>query len=283
MPVSRVVSFFLLVLLLIVASLFDYGRAAVLCYFVVILFTVAGMGEFYGLAERKGARPDKFLGIACGFILTSAVFAKSYFPYLEVAIHADIERLTFFLIVIAVFSNQLFKIKGKSAILSSVSTLVGVVYVSWLFSFVIKILYLPGLDGRWYVFFLFLVTKGSDTCAYLVGRTFGRNQLISRISPGKTREGFIGGLAGAIIGGLIGKYWFGQYCVMPTLPHVLFLSAIMGLVAVPGDLFESLLKRDAGVKDVAGYLPGLGGVLDVIDSILFTAPILYFYLVIFTP
>ena len=70
---------------------------------------------------------------------------------------------------------------------------------------------------------------------------------------------------------------------MPPLPHVLVLSIVLGLAAIPGDLFESILKRDAGVKDVAAYLPGLGGVLDVIDSVLFTAPILYFYLVIFTP
>lgn len=286
MPARRVLSFCVLVLVLIAAVLFSRGVGALLCYAVAALFTVAGTGEFFGLADRKGASPDKFLGVTGAFFLISVIFLKCYveaFPSANFVVPDHIELLAFFLVVAAIFFGQMFKVNGGPAILSASTTLAGVIYVAWLFSFVIQILYFPGIDGRWYVFFLFLVTKGSDTCAYLVGRSFGRKKLIPRISPAKTREGLAGGLAGALIGGLLAFYWFRSCCAMPPLPHVLLLSAVMGLAAIPGDLVESILKRDAGVKDVAAYLPGLGGVLDVIDSVLFTAPILYFYLVIFTP
>lgn len=286
MPARRVASFFVLVLLLIAAVLFAYGRGAVITYVVTALFTIAGTGEFFGLVEKKGARPDRFLGVAGGFIFVSVVFAGCYcssFPERGFVLPGYVADLALFLVAVGIFSRQMFKLDDGSPILSSSTTLAGVIYVAWLFSFVIAVLYYPGLDGRWYVFFLFLATKGSDTCAYLAGRAFGRNKLIPRISPSKTREGFMGGLAGAVIGGLIGLFWFRNFCPMPPLSHVLILSIVLGLAGIPGDLFESILKRDAGVKDVAGYLPGLGGVLDVIDSVLWTAPILYFYLVLFTP
>jgi len=284
-PARRVTSFFVLVLLLVAATLYSRGGpGAILCFFTIILFTVAGTMEFYGLAERKGGYPDRHLGTACAVIFISVIFFKCFFSTFSPGrfiVPGYIEILTFLLIVIGIFSSQMFKVNGESPLLSSSTTLSGVIYVSWLFSFVVEIMYFPGVDGRWYVLFLFLVTKGSDTCAYLVGKAFGKNKLIPRISPAKTREGLIGGLAGAVAGGFIALYWFGCYCDMPSVLHVLVLSVVLGLVAIPGDLFESILKRDAGVKDVAGYLPGLGGVLDVIDSVLFTAPILYIYLVIF--
>ena len=116
-----------------------------------------------------------------------------------------------------------------------------------------------------------------DVGSYFVGRFFGKHSLIPRISPNKTIEGTIGGLVCSVGSALAGKLYLSNF----SFAHLLTLGFLLGILAQMGDLAESLLKRDCGVKDAAAYFPGLGGVLDVIDSLLFTAPIFYFYVKMF--
>jgi phosphatidate cytidylyltransferase len=162
--------------------------------------------------------------------------------------------------------------RDSSQALSSIAvTLFGLLYIAWFFSFFIKLKFMP--DGALLVAFVVLVTKIGDVGAYLVGSSIGRRSLIPRISPNKTVEGTIGGLVFSIVAAVASKAY------LPSFPygHLLVLGILLGILAQVGDLAESLLKRDCAVKDSGKALSGFGGMLDLIDSLLFTAPIFYFY------
>ncbi|MDB6147734.1 MAG: hypothetical protein JWO45_1398, partial [Spartobacteria bacterium] len=126
--------------------------------------------------------------------------------------------------------------------------------------------------------YLIAVTKFSDMGAYLTGMAIGRHPLIPHISPKKTWEGFVGALAFALLASIgLFKLMPGHLSVL-TWTHAVVLGLLLGFAAVIGDLAESIVKRSTGVKDSGGLLPGIGGALDLIDSLLFTAPLLFFYL-----
>lgn len=161
----------------------------------------------------------------------------------------------------------------------------GVCYVAVPLSFMLAILYpisSSGMswDGRWWLVYLIVVTKITDVGAYFVGRLFGRIKLAPFLSPKKTVEGAIAGLVCAVLCSigmsLMGSWIDSPLFNLPMLSAVI-LGICIGLAGEIGDLAESLLKRDAVVKD-SGDLPGLGGILDMVDSLLLTAPIVYFYL-----
>jgi len=128
--------------------------------------------------------------------------------------------------------------------------------------------------GEWLIFFLLLVTWASDTGAYLVGTLYGRHRLAPTISPKKTVEGLVGGLIAAIIAGYAARWWF-----LPELSGLdcLVLATLLTITGLWGDLTESAMKRSVGMKDSGGILPGHGGMLDRLDSLLFTAPVFYYY------
>nr|WP_305041264.1 phosphatidate cytidylyltransferase [Geoalkalibacter sp.] len=128
--------------------------------------------------------------------------------------------------------------------------------------------------GRQWVFLILLLTMASDTAAYFVGINFGRRKLYPAISPNKSVEGALGGLAGALVGVLVAKYWF--FPVL-NLAECLLLALILGPLAQAGDLVESMLKRSFGVKDSGTLIPGHGGILDRLDSLLLVFPPVYFY------
>ena len=164
----------------------------------------------------------------------------------------------------------------------------GLIYITVLISFLIRILYIDvGLEnkigGAYYIIFLLIVTKFSDMGGYLVGTLIGKNKMIPHISPGKTWEGFLFGcLTFAIGGGAIFYGIFQEKMMRLAWSDVLLLGLILALVAAVGDLAESIIKRSLKTKDSGSILPGIGGILDLIDSVLFTAPVLYLYLSFFS-
>ena len=123
-----------------------------------------------------------------------------------------------------------------------------------------------------------VLTKSSDTGAYAVGSLLGRHKMSPRISPGKTWEGFAGALGATILASLLLAHFLGHSMAGMSTVHALVLGVLLGLAAVLGDLIESLFKREAGVKDSGRFFPGIGGILDLLDSLLFNAPIMYLYL-----
>ena len=158
------------------------------------------------------------------------------------------------------------------------TTLFGLMYVPYLLNFIQKINFFPGVQGPYYLIYFILITKLSDTGAYAVGTLIGKHKMIPRISPGKTWEGFGGAVvvstgASLLFARLAGDRLFGMNWV-----HAIILGVILSTSAVIGDLIESLFKREAGVKDSGNFFPGIGGILDLLDSLLFNAPLMYLYL-----
>jgi phosphatidate cytidylyltransferase len=151
-------------------------------------------------------------------------------------------------------------------------------YVPWLLNFIQKINFFPGIDGHYSLLYFVLVTKFSDSGAYVIGSLIGRHKMIPRISPGKTWEGFGGAIAGSVLASIVFVHFFRDKIPGMTSLHAILLGVILAVAAVVGDLIESIFKREAGVKDSGHFFPGIGGILDLLDSLLFNAPIMYLYL-----
>jgi phosphatidate cytidylyltransferase len=174
--------------------------------------------------------------------------------------------------------GTLARVDDKARILVSAgATLVALVYVAFLGSYLVAIRRLapPDLPGKLLTLFMAIIMM-SDTGAYFAGRTMGRRKLAPRVSPAKTVEGSVGGLVASVLAAVASKYIF--FPELP-IPDAVALGAGMGALGQIGDLCESLLKRGADVKDAASILPGHGGFLDRLDSMLLNAPAFYYYVV----
>ncbi|HEY0406445.1 MAG TPA: phosphatidate cytidylyltransferase [Pyrinomonadaceae bacterium] len=225
-----------------------------------------GLYEFWLLARRREMKPD----VGAGFVAAGGVLTAFYFnePSLLLLI------LPAFTIV-ALSAEMLRGAPFEKMMASVGATVLGVMYVALLGGHLVAVRtgFAQSLSADLLAFF-FLVIMGSDTGAYYTGRAFGRRKLAPKVSPGKTWEGAIGGMAASLLMAAIAHYWF-----FPELPLKvgLPLAALMNVLGVVGDLTESALKRGAGAKDAAQILPGHGGLLDRLDSLLFNAPVIYYF------
>jgi phosphatidate cytidylyltransferase len=162
-------------------------------------------------------------------------------------------------------------------LVSAGATLLGLLYVAFLGGYIVALRAVPapGMPGKLLTLF-FAIVMMSDTGAYFAGRTLGRHKLAPKVSPAKTVEGSLGGLVGSVGAAVASKYiFFGEL----PIPDAVLLGAAMGAIGQIGDLCESLLKRGSEVKDAASILPGHGGFLDRLDSMLLNAPLYYYYYV----
>jgi len=230
----------------------------------VLLFTIGGLYEFFTMLEKKGIRIYKYFGIGIGIIIPiSILFRFELTKKWELLFIA----LTLLFLIVMQFRRR----ESSGVIVDISTTLFGILYVSWLFSFLIKVRYLEGGLGLFVA--VLLITKLGDIGAYLIGSRFGKTPLIPRISPKKSVEGGIAGLVFSVLGALVSQPFLGL-----SYLHAAAVGVVLGVLGQLGDLSESLLKRDCQVKDSGVVLPGLGGVLDSIDSLLFSAPVFYFYM-----
>ena len=244
---------------------------------------LAALWEFYRMLDHKGFSNFKVVGMICGVIMLGGSF--HYYSTVGPSKSYDWEMISLVGFLLTVFTRQLFKgLQEVSPLPTMAITLFGLLYVIWMFNFVNKTVYLlprtadHHVTGQFYVLYLIVVTKFSDMGAYLTGSVMGRHKLVPHISPKKTWEGFFG----ALVFSLIGSY--GMFSLMPkhldrlNWTHATALGLVLGFAAIVGDLAESILKRSTDTKDSGRFLPGIGGALDLIDSLLFTAPLLFFYL-----
>ena len=270
-----------LILLLIAVIYFSY-QVPILFFAVGNIIIFLGVREF--IRMTGGVLSIAVLG---GMGLFSAVFTRAsgagFLPgHLQFLSDPEWGNAALFLAVVALFVFQATRRNSSSAIIRIAATIAGIIYVAWLFSFLPRLNYYfqnagaGGGDGRFYIFFLFLVVKVNDSGAYLIGSRWGRHKLIPRISPGKTVEGAVGGVMLAGLTAVGASFAFNL--TRMTWPAALTLGLILGAAAVMGDLAESILKRAAGRKDSGRTLPGLGGILDLFDSLFFTAPLLFLYM-----
>jgi phosphatidate cytidylyltransferase len=232
---------------------------------VVCILTALALYEFLTLIEKKGILIYKYFGLGFGILIPLSILYKF-------ELTKTWELLFIVLALGMLFILQFARKENSGAIVGISSTLFGILYVSWFFSFVIKIRHLP--NGQDLLFGLLLITKGGDIGAYVVGSRFGRHNLIPRISPKKTVEGALGGLGFSLLFGLISRIFLPNF----SFPALILIGLTLGVLAQLGDLSESLIKRDCGIKDSGNIFPGLGGALDLIDSLLFTAPAFYFFM-----
>ncbi len=250
---------------------------------IMLALAVTGLAEFYGMAEKRNLVCFKYCGILSGVLLMLGTFLH-FGGYL--GIHGtparinDFETSFLILFVLGLCLRQFFSKSNTAAMLAISTTLFGLMYVPWLLNFIQKINFFPkpGVDGPFYVLYFVVITKFSDSGAYAVGSLIGKHKMIPRISPGKTWEGFAGAIVVSTGVSVLFYHFAGHRLLGMNYLHAVILGVVLSVAAVVGDLIESLFKREAGVKDSGRFFPGIGGILDLLDSLLFNAPLMYLYL-----
>ncbi len=274
---------------LILVAMFSGNRLISEGVFLVLIvfLALAGLVEFYGLAEKRGLASFKVSGAIGGLLLLVGTFLNLTGHLGTTGSPArvnDFETGFLILFVLGLCVRQFVSQSNAAGLVAISTTLFGLMYVPWLLNFIQKINFFPfapgnaAEGGKFFLLYFILVTKFSDMGAYAVGSLIGKHKLIPRISPGKTWEGFGGAILVSTGASLAFVHFFGAKMAGMNYPHAVILGVILSITAVIGDLIESLFKREAGVKDSGAMLPGIGGILDLLDSLLFNAPIMYLYL-----
>ena len=220
----------------------------------IYLISLIGLREFYKAMEKKDIVP--FYSI--GYLWTTVLFVNnlSIFNNLEII-------LTFAIIILLILT-----VLKKDIKIEDISiTILGMFYIPFLLSNV------GNLDGSIYIWLIFIISFGTDTFAYIAGNLFGKNKLCPNISPKKTVEGSIGGIIGSTILAML----FAIYFQLGPVWKIVIMAVIGSILSQLGDLVASKIKRSTGIKDYGNIMPGHGGVLDRFDSIIFTAPVIYYY------
>tara|TARA_B100000315_G_scaffold248801_1_gene279102 strand:+ start:3698 stop:4495 length:798 start_codon:yes stop_codon:yes gene_type:complete len=239
----------------------QYGNRA--AFFVFLSATLlATLFEFYTLLTQNSQKCMIYAGMILGWFIALSFFLNhnQLIPYLMV------------ILVMGLFFVKLFSKQPINSAVEEISnTLFGVLYVAFLLSYIILIR--KEEAGRQLIFMLFLIIWLGDTLAYYIGTSAGKHLLAPSISPNKSIEGAIGGLLGSIGGALLAHYWFHPSI---SIVNCIILGMVTGIAGQMGDLCESILKRNLNVKDSGFLVPGHGGLLDRLDSILFSAPVFYY-------
>ena len=238
-------------------------------YLVVAVVAALGALEFFGIRGLSYRHPLTLFGLLCVLLLIVSTYYKDPETF-EDPYTAPILAGA----VVLSFVWLLFRPPVEIAFINWVWTLAGIIYIGWMLSHFIPLRELD--DGRDWVLFLLFSTFATDTAAFFCGRAWGKRSLAPAISPGKTWEGALGGFMAAIAASLI-------LATILSLPipywQVTILGALIGVFAQLGDLTESMLKRSTGVKESGTLIPGHGGILDRLDSILFTVVVAYYYVI----
>lgn len=266
MLTKRIISSIILICFILLTIFVDW-----FCGLLVTLFSIVGLYEFFTMVENKGISIYKYFGLCLGAVIP-----------LSILFRFELTRaweLLFIVLALLFLIVMQFRRRQNSGVIMGISTTIfGILYISWFLSFLIRIRYLENGIGLFVM--VLLITKSGDIGAYLIGTRFGKTLLLPRISPKKSVEGSVGGLIFSILGALASRPFFPPSLGggNSTYLHLVFIGIFFGVLAQLGDLSESLMKRDCQVKDSGNIIPGMGGVLDLVDSLLFTAPVFYFYM-----
>lgn len=232
-----------------------------LFFIIVEIVALVGLYEFLVMSERKNIAINKSMGLFFGALVPLSVYYNAASAALAAA-------------SLSLFVYNFYRKEKDQALISTAVTVFGLIYVPWFLAHVLKIRELPA--GAEWTFYTILLIKGGDAGAYFIGRKYGKKKLIEHVSPNKSVEGAWACLITTIILSLISK----TYLPQASFLHLLVMGVGIGILSQFGDLAESLLKREVGVKD-SGQIPGLGGILDVLDSLILTLPFVYYYVLHF--
>ena len=257
---------------------------------IIMLLNVVGLLEFYGMVNANGLPRFKWLGLAGGVTLVGTLFvylsglAKQQLGEPTTGGAAELELGIFAVLLLALLGRRVFTHPAAPSFSMVGHTMLGVLYVSWLLGFMLKIYFFAkqagaGFDPGYCLLFFILTTKCSDIGAYSLGSLIGRHKMIPSVSPAKTWEGFVGAILLSTAAAMVMAHYWGEARLGGmTLGHAAALGPVLAVGAVIGDLVESVFKRDSGVKDSGSFFPGIGGILDLLDSLLFNAPLMFLYL-----
>ena len=226
--------------------------------------------EFHQLTGAKAVKRSLAFGVFLGLLFCV--------PAVEIAGTRLSVELALILTLLFAFAYHILRDQPIGAYLDVANMLTGAIYIGWLFGYhLISLRFVGGPSslGSRLIFFLFVTVWCGDAAAYAIGKRFGKHRLRPQISPGKTIEGTIAGVAFGIIGAMV-VWFFGLKDTLDLL-HVVGLAVLLSLVGQLSDLSESIIKRAVNAKDSGGLLPGHGGLLDRCDSLILTAPTLYYY------
>ena len=227
-----------------------------------IVLSACGLYEFYGAVKNKNFNPMEYIG----YILLACLY-----------IVPGYDKMLLLLILASVIALVIPVINLKITFIDSAITIIGFIYVGFLFSFLPMIDSLEG--GKYLIWLVFMGSWGADTAAYYAGKFFGKRKLCPEVSPKKTIEGSIGGLLGSAC--LCGIYGIVISSLVPhvSVIHFVIIGLLTGVAGQFGDLVASSVKRYVGIKDYSNLIPGHGGILDRFDSILFNALVVFYYLI----
>lgn len=224
-------------------------------YLSIYIISIIGLREFYKAVNNINIKPISILG----YILTTGLF-------LNILLSFDFLEILFAFTTIALL---LLTIIDRNITIEDISiTILGVLYIPFLLSHIIY------LDKSIYIWLIFIIAFGTDTFAYIAGNLFGKRKLYPEVSPNKTIEGSIGGIIGSTFSVVIFSYYF----KLTSIWKLALLAILCSILAQMGDLVASKIKRRTGIKDYGFIMPGHGGVLDRFDSIILTAPVIYYYI-----
>lgn len=272
----------------LVVVVFAVGHPAGFSLLVAFL-AIVGTMEFHSMAGKAGMLTAHRLGLVGCVLYTLALHAVLFLPPHDPGTTSFVDTVAFALFLVLLFLFRLpVPVDGRRGVLAIGHALLGFLYIAFGFNFVGRIIFFgweggtARPEGAWLAIWLVTVTKFTDMGAYIVGSLVGRHKLIPHISPAKSWEGLAGAFAFALLAAA-GLYALlpGKLSALGGWGGVILVGLFLAGGAIIGDLAESLIKRSLEIKDSGQVLPGIGGVMDLIDSLCFTAPLLYFYLRIF--
>ncbi|MCH9626180.1 MAG: hypothetical protein S4CHLAM123_13730 [Chlamydiales bacterium] len=253
----------------------------------VAAIAATAVWEYDQLVKKKGLFPAVYLSVVAVILYVFAVFLKTQGPYpFWTSFWPNAPEIVLALAFFGAFIH--FAIVGRSPLTHISTTLLGVFYIGIPLALFVRVMYFftynrtqsAYFEGSFWIIYMIAVTKAADIGGYFIGSQFGKRKLALKLSPNKTLEGALGGLFTSILMSLficfLGKS-VGHVFEAFSYSLAFWLGLFIGVVGQIGDLAESFLKRDAGVKD-SNAIPGVGGILDMVDSLLFTAPVVYIFL-----
>lgn len=246
----------------------------------IFLLSILGLNEFYSAVSNVGYKPVKFIGYIASlymFLICSRDTLNSFGIEVGFLFSYWSGFLAVFTVMLVLFCYIIF-FNNKYNIFDISITIFGIFYIVFLFSFVILIRNMS--NGFYYVWLIFIGAFATDTFAYFTGYLLGKHKLMPEISPKKTVEGSVGGIIGCALTMACYALYLGYINLdsLISMHHFVFLGLMCGIISQIGDWAASAIKRHVKIKDYGNIMPGHGGVLDRFDSILFTAPVVYFYL-----
>ncbi|MFH1476226.1 MAG: CDP-archaeol synthase [Verrucomicrobiota bacterium] len=264
----------------------NWAPSLTICALLCAIATITVL-EFYQLLDAVTIPSFRIMGVVASILLIAGTWLSLT---LKTAVLAgEHELIILFVTIIAILIRQFPQKNNDQPLATMACTLFGILYVPFLFNYFTKLAFTwecpswlnpIGPTGRWLVFYLIAVVKSTDIGAFVIGSRLGRHKLIPRISPSKTWEGFIGGVTTGLLVSLAIYFLTGGHFGVITLRiyDAILLGILLPALGTVGDLTESMLKRAANSKDTGHLLPGMGGMLDVMDSLLFGVPALYMYI-----